>query len=165
MGFGEGTRKNLENLLYKCRRFFWCGSLDLHYSDKEPLHLLNKTTVEFFKANKDSRELHILIQDIEADLLMFFNKVESPKKHLEEDEEEEEIEEDEISDHGEELKMPVDNSPQDALEKLFSQRLSLYQFAIDMLQAKKVPAIEVIKEHPMPKPKSVEEDTTYLEII
>lgn len=165
VGFGEGTRKNLENLLYKCRRFFWCGSLDLHYSDKEPLHLLNKTTVEFFKANKDSRELHILIQDIEADLLMFFNKVESPKKHLEEDEEEEEIEEDEISDHGEELKMPVDNSPQDALEKLFSQRLSLYQFAIDMLQAKKVPAIEVIKEHQMPKPKSVEEDTTYLEII
>ena len=172
VGFGENTRNKLEALLYECRRFFWCGSLDLQFSDKAPLCLLNKTTVEFFRINKDSRELHVVIQDVEKNLLIFFDKVESPVKNSlegeegEEDEEEEaEIEEKEESDKGDSFQVPTDNSPKEALEKLFSQRLSMYQFVIDMLQAKKVSAIDVIKEHPPPKPKSVEEDTSYLEII
>ena len=140
--------------------------MDVHFSDKPALSLLNKTTVDFFKLNKDSRELHVAIQDVESVLLIFFYKDE-PKSNSftnEKVEENEDLEE-EKSDVGDSIIVPADNSPQDALEKLFNQRLSLYQFIIDVLQAKKVRPLEIIKEHPQPKPKSVEEDTSYLEII
>jgi 3-phosphoglycerate kinase len=169
VGFGEGSKNHLETLLYECRRFYWCGSLDIHYSDKVPLCLLNKTTVEFFKLNKDSRELHVAIQDVEHNLLVFFDKPEPlPNIGVSVDKNEEDLEEedqDNKSDHDNSIQIPLDNSPQEALDKLFNQKLSLCQFIIDILQAKKVRPIEVIKEHPQPKPKSVEEDNSYLEII
>ena len=175
VSFGENTKNLLEHLLYESRRFFWCGSLDIHYSDKPALNLLNKTTVEFFKINKDSRELHVVIQDVEHNLLKFFEKTENKplnevdlEKNQDDDDEQEEEEEEEDKDKGEQeesFQVQADNLPRDALEKLFSQRLSNYQFVIDILQAKKVRPLEVIKEHPPPKPKSVEEDTSYLEII
>lgn len=173
VGFGENTRKTLEGLLYESRRFFWCGTLDIHYSDKQNLCPLNKTTVDFFKLNKESRELHVAIQDVEQNLLVYFEKeemnksIEKSRERDEDDEDEEDEDEDdkEKIDHGESLIIPADNSPQDALEKLFNQRLSIFQFIIDILQGKKVTPLEVIKEQPPPKPKSVEEDTSYLEII
>lgn len=164
VGFGEKTTKNLENLLSESRRFFWSGSLDPHFSDKPEIVPLNKASVDFFKAFKESKELHIAIQDVEKCILPFFEKdeikVEPP---VEENEEfEESVEE---SEQGESLLVPAENSPLDNLEKIFNTRLGLHQFVIDILQAKKVKPVSLLKEHPPPKPKSVEEDTSYLEII
>jgi 3-phosphoglycerate kinase len=168
VGFGEKTREKLEVLLGQSRRFFWCGSLDLHFSDRSEIVPLNKTAVEFFKAHKETKELFVTIQDVESSLLPFFEKEEgrSPEK-IEENEgfEEEEQSKSEESAQGESMIVPADNSPEENLEKFFSNRLGLYQFVVDILQAKKVRPVELIKEHPPPKPKSVEEDTSYLEII
>lgn len=167
VGFGEKTKEKLEILLSQSRRFFWCGSLDLHFSDKPALVPLNKAAVDFFKAHKETKELFIAIQDVETSLLPFFEKEET--KVVEKMEENEGFEEEEDSksenEQGESMIVPADNSPLENLEKFFTNRIGLYQFVIDILQAKRVKPVELIKEHPPPKPKSVEEDTSYLEII
>lgn len=165
IGFGEKTRQGLEHLLSESRQFFWTGSLDLHFSDRPEVVPLNKTAVDFFKAFKESRELHVAIQDVEQSLLPFFEKEETKAESPKEEKEEFEEESVEESEQGESFIVPAENSSLDNLEKIFNTRLGLHQFIIDILQGKKVKPIELLKEHPPPKPKSVEEDTSYLEII
>ncbi|CAG9330827.1 unnamed protein product [Blepharisma stoltei] len=168
VGFHEQTAEKLNSTLFESRRFFWCGSLDLHTSNKEQLNLLNKVAIEFFKSHKESRELHIGIFDVEESFkyLVQENNQNSTERILNSDEEEEEVEEEE-----EEEKTQEENSEgtveqnQNSFDHLFNHRFNGGPLTVAILQGRKIRPLELIKEHLPPRPKSAEEDTSYLEII
>lgn len=167
VGYNEKSAEQLHSTLFESRRFFWCGTLDLHTSNKDQLNTLNKVAIEFFKSHKESRELHIGIFDVEDSFKYLIQEPQNQEEKIENSEEqqsEEEISEESESNQDETQLVP-DQNQQNTLDYLFTHRFNGGPLTVAILQGRKLRALELIKEHLPPRPKSAEEDTSYLEII
>ena len=150
VGFGEHSQSSLSSLLHSSKNFYWNGSLDLVCYEREEFHLMDKTALEYFRENRETRNLKVGIQDLEQNIKTLLIPEEVPQETSEASEEDSEKEE---------------VTPEQVLNSIFTHRFHGGPLTAAILQARKVTALELLKEHPPPRQKSIEEDTSYLEGI
>lgn len=166
IGFGATTISTIECHLHESRKILWIGNLDLHYTSRSDLAVLNKSCLEFLQVTREAKDLMVGSFECYKYLIHILT---SQIQTLEEDQ-------DSIADaEGSFIMgsvsisdsitgMPSLNTSE-ILEKLFTHSFNSGPLFVAILQGRRIQPLEVLSEHIKPKKKTAEEDTSYLDII
>jgi len=156
----------LERRLERCRTLFWCGGMDLFPTDRPELVPLNKGIVEFIHDKNDPEALKVGLMDAEAP----FHHIVRLNNYHADVEEAEPDNAGSSAGEGENVSQVPSGAPPITesagyLDTVVAHLFKAPLLTTAVLQGRRLPGLDLLTEHPKPKQKSAEDDTSYLDII
>ncbi len=165
IAFGPRTSNSIDFQLIESRKILWIGNLDLHYTNRDDIPMINKSCLEFLQATREAKELHVggfeCFKYLAPILTSQVYAIEQEKEAVG-DLESSFIGSASVTDS---LSGVPSLNISEMLDKLFTHSFNGGPLFISILQGRRIRALDVISEHPKPKKKTAEEDTSYLDII
>jgi len=166
VAWGPETMQLLERRLERCRTLFWCGGMDLFPTDRPELVPLNKGIVEFIHDKNDPEALKVGLMDAEAP----FHHIVRLNNYHADVEEAEPDNAGSSAGEGENVSQVPSGAPPITesagyLDTVVAHLFKAPLLTTAVLQGRRLPGLDLLTEHPKPKQKSAEDDTSYLDII
>lgn len=167
IGYGPKTVQKWEDVLQRCLRILWSGSLDLHCSDKPELNGVTRSVVDYLYSKRELKDVKCATYDVEPS----FNHVVTVSGYLNKELSEPGSPKSSASEFSERSAQDISQMTTEALtasemiESMVTHKWNGGPLTLALLQGRKVKGLDLLDEHPKPKPKTIEDDTSYLDLI